>query len=338
MGTSSAPERRLRGRLPVLWRGADEVQVGTDPRWALGVSGLPPAAARALSELPAGADRRAVVTTLRRAGAPEAATSAVVAHLTSAELLVACPPPGASPDEQAWALLAHDADGARVLRRRARAVVGVRGLGRVGTGVAAGLAGAGVGTLVLEDAGHVTRHDVGASGLRDQDVGRPRADAVARLLRDVAPDVRTSDGEPDLVVVVEHHVADPVGYALLHEAGRSHLSVVVREASALVGPLVVPGRTGCLRCVDLERTARDDRWPTLAAQLARAPAAPEETTLALATAALATAQALAHVDGRPVTVHDASLLLRLPDVLPHVVAWPRRHECGCTAPDPVATG
>ena len=42
----------------------------------------------------------------------------------------------------------------------------------------------------------------------------------------------------------------------------------VRETTGVVGPLVLPGHTGCLRCQHLHRCDRDPSWPHLAAQLA----------------------------------------------------------------------
>ncbi len=325
-------EPYLRGRLPVLRRSATEVQVGTDPRWAVALADLTPEATRALVGVPAGAARRTVVSALRRAGATETEVLAVLAHLGSTHHLVPRAP-GATADEAVWALLHADADGATVMTRRGRACVEVRGLGRTGTAVATTLAAAGVGTVVPVDDGTVSRHDVGVGGLRADDVGLGREAAVARLLREVAPDVRTGPpGRAGLVVLVEHHAADPVRYAALHDAGRPHLSVVVREASVLVGPLVRPGLTPCLRCVDLGRSRRDDRWPTLAAQLTRLPPLPEETTLAALGGSLAAAQALALVDGRPIAVGGASLVVTLPDAVPRMVAWDGDTACGCTGP------
>ena len=45
--------------------------------------------------------------------------------------------------------------------------------------------------------------------------------------------------------------------------GLPFLCVGVRELVGLVGPFVVPGRTACLRCVDLGRAALDRCWTTL---------------------------------------------------------------------------
>ena len=64
-----------------------------------------------------------------------------------------------------------------------------------------------------------------------------------------------------------------------------------RDGTGIVGPLVVPGLTSCLRCADLQRCDRDECWPQLAAQLA---GQVQQADLAgtQATAAFAAAQAL----------------------------------------------
>ncbi|MBX9246777.1 hypothetical protein ICW40_18460 [Actinotalea ferrariae] len=62
------------------------------------------------------------------------------------------------------------------------------------------------------------------------------------------------------------------------------------------------------------------------------PPGPEETTLAATAGALAAAQALAHLDGRPVTVEGAALVVALPDAVPRTVTWEEHPECGCVGP------
>ena len=52
----------------------------------------------------------------------------------------------------------------------------------------------------------------------------------------------------DLVVLSDSLVADPRMLRDLHAARIPHLPVRVRDGSGLVGPLVVPGVTSCLRC------------------------------------------------------------------------------------------
>lgn len=93
-------------------------------------------------------------------------------------------------------------------------------------------------------------------------------------------------GGADLAVLTDYLVADPRVVRDLHEAGVPHLPVRVRDGTGLVGPLVIPGVTSCLRCADLHRSDRDDAWPAVAAQLCRTVGTADRATV-LATAALA---------------------------------------------------
>jgi bacteriocin biosynthesis cyclodehydratase domain-containing protein len=122
----------------------------------------------------------------------------------------------------------------------------------------------------------------------------PLSDLLAGALRCSGARVRHSSlshagvnpRNTDLVVLADHLVADPRVVRGLHDAGVSHLLVRVRDGTGLVGPLVIPGTTSCLRCADLHRSDRDAAWPALAAQLRNAVGSADRATL-LATAALA---------------------------------------------------
>ncbi len=74
-------------------------------------------------------------------------------------------------------------------------------------------------------------------------------------------------GWPALVVLADDLVTDPCLVSYLVGARISHLSVRMRDGIGMVGPLVLPGRTSCLRCADLHRSDHDPEWPLLAAQL-----------------------------------------------------------------------
>lgn len=236
---------------------------------------------------------------------------------------------------RAWSLLDAHGDGTSVLAARAGARVRVSGLDRVGAVVAHTLATAGLGSLELDDTTPVGPQDVGFGGVSERDLGEPREVAVARAARADRPHLRTLapvDRPPDVVVLVDRGVADPVRHTPLRDAGATHLSVVVREASVLVGPLVVPGRTSCLTCVELHRADADPAWPMVAAQLVAdrtVAGLVAETTLATVSGALAAAQVLAYLDGRPCLARDAALEVALPLALPRRQQWLPHPACGC---------
>jgi hypothetical protein len=138
---------------------------------------------------------------------------------------------------------------------------------------------------------------------------------------------------PDLVVLCRPWAAvDPLSVAW-QRAGTPHLVATVREETGVVGPLVLPGGTSCLRCAEAWRRDDDPVWPRLAAQLAAADAAPSGSTITcLLTALTAAVQVLAHLDGaeEPATV-DATIELRPPTFAPRLRRWAAHPDCGCGA-------
>ncbi len=210
--------------------------------------------------------------------------------------------------------------------------VAVLGLGPTGLGLAVGLAAAGVGTVLLDDARPVRSVDVGVSGYRWADVGSVREQVGARILRDVAPHVATSaERRADVVVLVEDGASDPVRAPVLLSRGTPHLSVVVREASTVVGPFVVPGTGPCLRCLDLHRGDTDPAWPTTSDQLRDGATADEPGVVATVCAGVGTAAVLAHLDGASGWAPGVTLEVAWPDAVPRRRVWAVHPECGCTA-------
>lgn len=77
---------------------------------------------------------------------------------------------------------------------------------------------------------------------------------------------RIASASPAPVLLADHTVVEPRVHRMLHELALPHLHVHLRDGVGIVGPLVVPGRTACLRCDDLHLSDRDPAWPELIAQ------------------------------------------------------------------------
>lgn len=318
----------LRRGLRVLRTGDDQVQIGTDPRWAVRLHGLTAAQCAAV--------RRGAERSLR-----PALPDSVLAELDRLGLLRAARPhTGSLPDrlvpDCVAAALVGDGDPHRVRRRRAAASVLVVGLGRTGVVIASALAGAGIGTVLLDDQRPVSAAEVG-TGLSPADLGRTRQSAVADLLRAMAPGVRTGSTaratrDPELVVSVSADVVDPELGLRLASAGLAQLPVVLREADALVGPLARPGIGSCQRCVELARADRDPHWPRVLGMLASGPRSTREpVVLATVSGGLAAAEAVTLVDGgQPVTT-GRQYEVALPCLEPRLREWAAHPDCGCAA-------
>lgn len=105
--------------------------------------------------------------------------------------------------------------------------------------------------------------------------------------------VHASAAGADLAVLTDYLVADPRVARDLHEAAVPHLAVRVRDGTGLIGPLVIPGVTSCLRCADLHRSDKDPAWAAVATQLSRTVGTADRATV-LATAGLALRE-IAHI-------------------------------------------
>ncbi len=140
---------------------------------------------------------------------------------------------------------------------------------------------------------------------------------------------------PDLAVLAEYP-GQELGASLMRERV-SHLAVRASEAIGIVGPLVEPGRSACLRCIDLAKTERDPAWPLILAQLAGARHRPQgqpqacDTVLAATVAAAAAGRALAYIDraAPDPAVTNGTLELVLPDWEWRRRSWLPHSACTC---------
>ena len=370
---------QIKPALRQVWRAPGTVQIGLDPRFGMVLDGLTPDDRTLLDRLRSGADAPT-------SGA--ARDQALLRLLGEGGVLVEtrsqAPPPVRSggararlaPDAATWSVVhgPGGGDGWDLLAARAGRCVEVVGGGRTGAAIATTLACAGVGSVRLEDDTLVTDADISPASVPAAAVGTVRRDAVqgaiGRLFRRPpspgaarrdpaeAPSPGRDPGPgpaADLVVLIEHGAADALAAEYLVGADVPHLSVVVREGTIVVGPLVLPGSSPCLRCLDLHRADRDPAWPRILAQLVaerRGPAGgrlvteAEETASSLLGASLAALQVLGHLDGlhlattargltggRPAAV-GATLEVELPDGLACRRDWPAHPACGCHWPPP----
>jgi bacteriocin biosynthesis cyclodehydratase domain-containing protein len=333
------------GLLP-LWRDRDTLQLGVDPRRAVALTGLGKAAA-VISLLDGSRDREAVIAAAQSYGIPAGAADRVLALLAAAGVLDDFPARlhASLPDqlrarlapELATASLAYaDGDaGARTLARRQAAFVRVHGAGRIGACLASFLAASGIGHVACTDPEPAGPADLAPAGLIGSDLGAPRQEGAARAIGRAAPEVRTGDdgAVPDLVILTGLTLPDLIDGLMRNRV--PHLAIRAGEAIGVVGPLVQPGRSACLRCVDLRKAEADPQWPKILAQATFTRALPQACDIVLAamTAALASAQALALIDrAEPVPVSaNGTLEVVLPDWQWRRRTWPPHPACGCGA-------
>jgi len=328
----------LKPGLLAVWRNRDTVQIGIDPRRAVALTGMRGAAVL-LGLLDGSRDLAQILAAAAESGVSAEAADRVITLLAVGGALHDFPvsayravPHGLRArlaPELATAALAHgDSDGgARVLARRQGACVRVEGMSRVALCVASLLTASGVGMVISTGLPPGT----GAGGAAPPPASGPGLTGPAGAEPFTDPGPAGATRRPDLVILPDTYRRELP--EVLRRRGVPHLAATASEAIGVVGPLVLPGSTACLRCLDLTRAERDPAWPLILAQLARGGADPPacDTVLAVAVAAQAAGQALAFID-RPVAasaVTNGTLELVLPDWRWRRRTWQPHDRCEC---------
>jgi hypothetical protein len=356
LGTRAVPRRPvlLRG-VRRLWRDANQLQLGMSPRQALILQLPDPSSARVLDLIDGTRSEPEIVAQAAAFGCTPAEMTDLLRALVEAgyvtdlddlQLTGLAEPARRRLIGEAAALALGGVASGGTLRRRQAARILITGNSQLAVPIACALACSGIGRIDIAVTGTVRPSDATPAGLLPADAYRPRRIAAADAVRRCAPDVDLSPlrpGEATFVVLAGR--AEPAALTALSLATRqvAHLAVWVRDSTVVVGPLVWPGITACLNCLDLCRKELDPAWPRISAQLVTGPCPAEPVTAvtALTATGYATAQVLAHVD-RAAPVAG----LEPPDQIPATLAatveitgtgvgdrrqWRAHPECGCVA-------
>ncbi|QFU86556.1 TOMM precursor leader peptide-binding protein [Amycolatopsis sp. YIM 10] len=332
------PRPRVLPGLPVLDRGRGEVQIGLDPRHGVVATELSPALVATLRSLDGSHTTTELFGMTGSAEAEQLRT--LLTKLTRLGLIEDAGPAGPlnnSAETALWSLRTKRSS-TELASERAHCAVSIRGGGRLAVAMATLLARAGVGHIEVRAKGYVTERDLG-SGYVDSDLGKLRRQAMAAAIRRASPMVRTTrltDRRlPELVLLTDSVVPAPDVVGELHVEGLPHLVVRVREGLGLVGPLVYPGRSSCLRCADLYRSGADSSWPTVAGQLAGREQEADAANV-YAVAGFATRQALRvlHQHHEPPPTWNGVLELDTYTGKLRRRHWSPHPACGCGAVEP----
>jgi bacteriocin biosynthesis cyclodehydratase domain-containing protein len=338
-----------------LWRDPGTLQLGVDPRHAVVLTGLAPGDRDLLDLLDGTRDRGELIAAAQRFGQPVERVGELIATLAAAgalddssTLLAATRTPELEPDLLALSARRH-APGAvaATLTARSTTEVEVLGAGRVGATLATLLQAAGIGRLVVHDSEELRPADLAPGGSRRPAPNSSSREAAARIalaeLRPASrPPVRSGAVKASIVVLAPSQSVIPPEW-LRQVRARAHLPVVMRDNLAVIGPLVIPGRTPCLRCLELARADRDPVWPVIAAQLIGRVRQVEPCDVVLATAAAAhtAMQLLGWLDdpAAPTAVIGGTLEISLGDGTVRRQRLTGHPGCGCGADQPLpATG
>jgi bacteriocin biosynthesis cyclodehydratase domain-containing protein len=348
---SRPPVRRptLLPALRRLWRDPLRLQIGTDPERAVLLQLTDARYARVLDLLDGSRTESALLREAARHGVNPAVAMAILTALTQAGFVQDANALWARElpevirrrlDSEAAALAmrgpGRGVAPAAALRRRRKAQVLVTGSSHLAVPIACALASSGIGHLDPDVSGITRVSDAVPAGLLPSDAHRPRGVAAADAVRRAAPDVELgSFGRSRATFAILVGFAAPAGLTALSFSNRllDHLAVTVRDGTVVVGPLVRPGHTPCLNCLDLHRLDRDPDWPLVAAQLHTTPdpVEPLTATTALAGAAYAAEEVLTHIDGGTPRTLGATVEITGPGQTSRR-RWSHHPRCDCQRP------
>lgn len=212
------------------------------------------------------------------------------------------------------------------------------GVGRSGLEMIAGRAGAsGLETLLAGLAPALGRpaphHEstvlVVGAGRTAQAIAETLAECGVPVVT-AADAVAAENARCDIAVAVGHYVLSPDLRGVWLRRDTPHLPVVYTDTAAVVGPLVVPGITACLYCIDQYRRDADVSWPAIAAQLWGRRSSAETSLASREAAAIACRAVLDWLGGHTPSAASVRLDSQTGDVSRQY--WQVHPECGCSVP------
>jgi bacteriocin biosynthesis cyclodehydratase domain-containing protein len=164
-------------------------------------------------------------------------------------------------------------------------------------------------------------------------VGRgPAVEQLASALITEGAQVTVGTSVPadpcDLGITIGHYVLDPDSYGFWLRRDLPHLAVTFGDDSVTVGPLVEPGVTACLYCLEHHRRDSVASWAAIASQLWGRRGRSETPLAAMEVAARAARSVLRRLDGvKPAAATSVTIDVRTGETTTRT--WLPHPDCGC---------
>jgi hypothetical protein len=177
--------------------------------------------------------------------------------------------------------------GSLVMKKRSESYVQINGADPLALATCHLLAAAGVKRVVIDSPDHLSQlvkpESLVGLGPDWSNVGQPALLATRAIATQFGTEVTRPRGlpKPDC----EIFTAWPPPNERDRVVGEHipHVVAISDGASATVGPLVLPSKSACLRCVELAQQRLDPRWAHIQVQLQARPAQPEQLSDSLLT-------------------------------------------------------
>lgn len=265
--------------LPLLIRNATELQLGLDPGNAIR---LPIEFRKVLNKFDGFASLKEVLNYALDSGFDHNSTKVTIENLISLNYLI--------PEMQLTKDLtlnqkSHLLQGQRATNddpaataKRLDSVITIYGAGRIGLTLALLLGSSGFSNIRIVDYELITSTDLIPWGASRIDIGQRRDQVALTLLGRVHKDqlkilqFRDDRFKSDLIVYAQDAIADFPFYPIqLTDEALScetpYLIIGAGSHSTHVSSVLLPGESGCVRCLHLNQSDWDNAWPTLITQL-----------------------------------------------------------------------
>lgn len=223
-----------------------------------------------------------------------------------------------------------DDGGLSLFLARGEAKVEIFGLDRIGSMVMSLLSASGIGSVRGHDQRKVAPVDVSGGIYRMSDVGGDRLDVATMVARDSSPlEARRLTGSPDLSILCAYPT--PEDLLQLSLLGRPYLVVYSDPRTITIGPLVIPSRTPCARCIALHHSDNDEQWGLIEmARLVHDRRYIPSAALAAMAASMATAQALLFLDSGSAPTVGGTMHIDPMTGQSQIKSWTKHPLCGCS--------
>ena len=227
-------------------------------------------------------------------------------------------------------LFSAEGNFADALARRRKARIFIESLGRTGLVFAKALSASEIGTLLTLDQLRVSNKDCLPLGHPRSSIGIPRATSAKIQLENTALQFHSRrSGSLDTVtaaVLIANDIVDPSSYQPWLARDVPHLAICFDEEGVEISPLVIPGMTACIGCIEKARFETDSNWQTIAPQLLALDRSNEDSAMILFATGVVTNLLLSFID------HSSSVsssALRLDRSGSLMAFRPAASPCGC---------
>ncbi len=232
-------------------------------------------------------------------------------------------------------------NGEQVLIERRQRKISIDALGGSGLALALGLATAGIGKIYSADTSKVTPGDLGPTGFPTQLLGHSKLNALNLLLA-ASPNQSRVHALPlkehqldqmDCAILAGSQVLEPKRYATWMNRDVPHLAITSSANVVSVSPMIIPGQTPCLFCLDVSRASADPTWAAVASQLVGRKHKFDDATAQFFSAGLALQKVLQLIDSvggfaEAIANPFGYELQRETGELAEL-RWPTAPDCGC---------